>query len=397
MASHGPADFANRPAPPPPLLILLDRWDDGFLTNARGWLELSAAVQRLESVENVYVYFLTSLGQMIPVRPLPGPGVDSRPAARSSPSDLHARLDEAVRSSLGLRPRDDVYTRVAATLQDLDALLLQLSSIAGRKNLIWVTQGIPLIMRTPGGWIDFRPQIRKLSESAARSQIAIYTEDESEAGRVSVPLRMFPELTGGRSYPRDHSSRAFADALTDSRASYQIAYHSTAPEKDDRQHKIRLHSVRKGIRLLTREEFVDTVPEPAPEQIEAATLSSERRSPLDAADIGLRVAMSRKPAPSPVHFDIYVDPADLLIERSGERYRAKVDVLFALYSEGFLKDEPPPVRVDLTLTQAQLDQARKDGISVPFDVPVSNQIQKARVMVVDPRLQALGSVTIAIK
>jgi hypothetical protein len=109
------------------------------------------------------------------------------------------------------------------------------------------------------------------------------------------------------------------------------------------------------------------------------------------------VALSRKPVPSPVHFDIYVDPADLLIERSGEQYRATVDVLVALYSDGFPMGGPPPTRVDLTLTQAQLDQARKNGILVPFDVPVSGQIQKARVMVFDPRLLALGSVTMAIE
>ncbi len=397
LASHGPADFANRPAPPPPLVILLDSWDDGFLDDARGWLELSAAVQRLESAENVYVYFLTSLGEMIPVRPLPGPGVDSQPAADSSPAELHARLDEAVQRSRGLRSRDDIYKRAANTLGDLEALLRQLSLIAGRKNLMWVTQGIPLRVRTPDGVTDLGPQMRKLGEMAARSQIAIYTEDESEAGGVSITLQIFPQLTGGRSYPRDHSDRAIADALTDSRASYQIAYPSAAPEKDGREHKIHLDTTRKGVHLLTREESVDLVPEPAPDQIEVADLSIARRSPFGAADVGLRVALSRRPVPSPVHFDIYVDPADLLIERSGEQYRATVDVLVALYGEGFLTDGPPPTRVDLTLTQAQLDQARKNGILVPFDVPVSDQIQKARVMVFDPRLQALGSVTMAIQ
>jgi VWFA-related protein len=396
LASHGPTDFANRPAPPPPLVILLDSWDDGFLDDAGGWMELSTAVQRLESAENVYVYFLTSLGEMIPVRPLPGPGVASQPAAGSSPAELRARLDEAVQRSRGLRSRDDSY-RVANTLGDLEALLRQLSLIAGRKNLMWVTQGIPLMVRTPDGVTDLGPQLRKLSEMAARSQIAIYTEDESEAGGVSTILQMLPELTGGRSYPRDHSDRAIADALTDSRASYRIAYPSAAPEKDGREHKIHLDTMRKGVHVLTRGESVDMIPEPAPDQIEVADLSIARRSPFDAADIGLRVALSRKPAPSPVHFDIYVDPADLLIERSGEQYRATVDVLVALYGEGFFEEGAPPSRVDLTLTQAQLDRARKNGILVPLDVPVNAQIQKARVMVFDPRLLALGSVTMAIQ
>ena len=57
----------------------------------------------------------------------------------------------------------------------------------------------------------------------------------------------------------------------------------------------------------------------------------------------------------------------------------------------------PATRVDLTLTKAELDQAASAGISVPLDVPVSNQVQKVRVIVLDPKLQALGSVTIPTK
>jgi hypothetical protein len=53
--------------------------------------------------------------------------------------------------------------------------------------------------------------------------------------------------------------------------------------------------------------------------------------------------------------------------------------------------------VDLTLTKAQLDQAASAGISIPLDIPVGNQVQKVRVIVLDPKLQALGSVTIPTK
>ena len=62
----------------------------------------------------------------------------------------------------------------------------------------------------------------------------------------------------------------------------------------------------------------------------------------------------------------------MLIQRSGDGYRVELDVMAALYSEGFLKVTSPATRVDLTLTKAQLDQAAKEGISVPLDVPVGS-------------------------
>jgi hypothetical protein len=84
----------------------------------------------------------------------------------------------------------------------------------------------------------------------------------------------------------------------------------------------------------------------------------------------------------------------VLIQSSGDRYRVELDVIVAQFNEGFLNVTSPATRVDLSFTRAQLDQATHEGILVPLDVPVSGQIQKLRVIVLDPRLQTLGSVTI---
>jgi hypothetical protein len=133
-----------------------------------------------------------------------------------------------------------------------------------------------------------------------------------------------------------------------------------------------------------------------PDELEAAEFGIGRRSPFEAAEIGLRVTMSRKPAATTVHFEIRVDPADLMIEQRDGRYRGDLDVAAALYSEGFLKKTWSTKRVDINLTQAQLDEAAKAGVVIPMDLAVGDGTQKVRVMVFDRRLQALGSVTIPI-
>jgi hypothetical protein len=107
--------------------------------------------------------------------------------------------------------------------------------------------------------------------------------------------------------------------------------------------------------------------------------------------------MSPRQQTGAVHFEITVDPADVLMERSGEGYRLQLDVLGAFYSDGFLKGTSPTARLELTVTQAQLDRATKEGIVVPLDLPLADGIQKTRVIVFNPGLQAMGSVTVPTK
>ena len=312
------------------------------------------------------------------------------------------KLDQGIQEYQGFRSRDDLSVRINTTFQALETLCTKMAAMAGRKSLIWVTEGIPLTVRAgPTGRVDFTPQVRSLSELAARSQIAMYTVDQTNgtgASEVSLrTLEMFSTLTGGRWYARDDAAHALADAMTDARGSYRLAYYSAAPEKDGKEYKIRLDTLRKGVRLLAREGFTSGVGGPSANQIETAAFNNQIDSPVDAAEIGLRVALSRPQQPGAVNFDIRVDPADVLIDHSGENYQAKFDVIVAFYSEGKLKSTSPATRMSLTFTQAQMDRANKQGISIPLNLPVGGEIQNTRVIVFDPVLQALGSVTVPAK
>ena len=393
-------EFANHAAPPP-VVILLDRWNERLVTSSRSGIELGTAIQRMETVGNVYIYFLTNKGELAPVHPLPGTGEDLHAAADPSPAELRAELDRGIQDYQGFRTRDDLSVRIDTTFRALETLSAKMAVLAGRKSLIWVTEGIPLTVRTgPSGRVDFTPQVRGLSELAAESQIAVYTVDQTAgvgASELSHTLEMFSALTGGRWYARDDAARALANALTDARGSYRIAYYSAAPEKDGKEYKIRLDTPRKGVRLLAREGFTAGVAGPAPDQIETTRFNNQIDSPFDAAEIGLRVTLSRPQQTGALHFDIHVNPADVLIEHSGEQYHAKLDVAVAFYSEGLLKGTSPATRMDLSFTQAQMDRATKEGMSIPLNLPVGNEIQNARVIVFDPGLQALGSVTVPVK
>jgi hypothetical protein len=156
-----------------------------------------------------------------------------------------------------------------------------------------------------------------------------------------------------------------------------------------------LDAARKGMRLLTREGWFGNSIDPDAIDLEQAVFSSERRSPFDASEIGLRVEVSRNGKNA--HFAIRVNAADVLLEKHGDRYQGSLGVMLAFYQDGFLKEVTHGKTVDLDLTGQKYDQALKDGILIDEEAPLNDQIQKVRVMVFDPMLEALGSATISVK
>jgi VWFA-related protein len=406
VAAPAPGQFINRPAPPA-MFILLDRWNERIITAASGWNDVDTALQHQESVDRVFIYILTSRGDLFPVHSLPVTAADLRAASEPSPADLIAKLNDAVRKLNGLRNVDvrDPVVRVNTTWQALESLLNQMATIAGRKSLIWVTHGVPLTARTlTGDIMDITPQVRGLSAGAAQYHVAIYTVAQSEAGagadvgsRTQETLQMVAALTGGRFYSSGGADRAIADAITDARGNYRVAYYSAIRDKGHKEHKIRVEATRKGVHLSTQDAYPGDIAPVDPDKKEEFAFGSACRSAFDATEIGLRVSPSTAPSGGAAQLDIAVDPGDVLIERRGESYQGSLDVMLASYSEGVLTGQSRPTHFDINLTQEQFNKAAQDWIHIPQTVPVSDGSRKIRVVVFDRGLQGLGSVTIPAK
>ena len=405
ISPPGPGEFINRPAPAP-TIILLDRWNERLMTMASAWHDVSVALAHLESFDRVYVYVLTAHGELFPVDRLPLPDADLRVPAPTTAAELVAKVKNAVRAFEGFRDIDarDPVLR-AKTTGDALTMLSRGASMAGRKNLIWVTHGFPLSARLVTGELgDFTLPVQNLAQTVARFQMAIYAVGQSAKGAGGDPaglgrqtLEMVSALTGGRLYASGRIDEAIARATADARGSYWLAYDSPVRENGRKEHQIRLDSVRKGVRLLTRKAYFGDEPDPNPDQSAEAAFSSQGHCPFDATEIALRVAMSRKLAATAFHFDIHVDPADVLIHRRGERFEGGLNVMLALYSNGVFQGASFPIQKDLNLTREEFDSASKDGILITQDVTVNNQIQQVRVMVFDRTLHRMGSVTIPIR
>jgi hypothetical protein len=93
-----------------------------------------------------------------------------------------------------------------------------------------------------------------------------------------------------------------------------------------------------------------------------------------------------------------VDPADVLLEHSGDSYTGRLSALIAYYSnDGFGQRQTNPTRIDVHLSQEQYARALKDGIIINADVKIDDQLRRIRAIVFDDNLRTLGSVTIPVK
>lgn len=370
-----------------PTIIVLDRWNERMMTMATASNELREALKALKPGDPVYLYFLDPKGNLVPIRPLPGPE-DLRDDPATVSRRMMSGLDRALHDLQGFRGPDawDPIYRANITFRDLTALGQQMATVAGRKNLIWITHGIPETVQIENGtWFDMTPQLRALAAACLQGQVAIYPIDESSLGAgedmggpAHVGLQLLASLTGGRWWSSNAASQAIPSSVIDGRSYYTIAYYSPFEDKDKKFHKIHLESKRKGLRFLAADGYNGGAPDP--QAWEEAAVRAAQASPLEASEIGVTVTkISRDPSTKVVHLELRVDPADVMLD---DKHRAHLSVL-AMASTGATAS---PERLDVEIPS--------QGLMIKENFAPPEKSDSVRYFVYDRMLRALGSVTV---
>lgn len=397
-------EYSNRAgAAPHATVILLDLLNEQQMIGGSVISDqLTRAFKNIESCEDLYLYFLTTKGELYPVRPLPKPGAPLQPAAEPWSRNLTPMLDAALKTVTSFQSPDnyEIKTRVEMTTHALREIGTEMQVMPGRKNLVWMTRGIPLNGHsiTEGGMVDFSTNIRVLCELLQRVEIAVYPVGAPLDSESDLALVEIAGLTGGRKYAFGGIGDAVRDAVADSRANYQIAFGSTSERMDSKHRKVRVTCTRKDVRLQTISGFYDLVAMPQRAVVEHALVENTARSPLDANDIGVRASVAPDPAlPHQTRIDVRIDPADLLLTEAQGYRTGKILVVFTTYGPGGLLEPRPSLRPDIKLTPEQYAAAARDGIEYHPSMALSADVRKVRVIVVDDELAAIGSVTIPIQ
>ena len=409
----GPGEFSNRGGTSDPhvTLVLFDLLNERFATRGVSANQLVHDLGGVEAADSLYLYLLTVEGRLFAVHGLTNPESETRKDEAPWTRGIKPLLDDALRAVLRTRPVDiDDNVRVQLTLNALDTIAGQLSRYPGRKNVVWVTDGVPIELgprrSDTGDFVDFTPQLRLLSEVFDRSGAAIYPvaqimlgSPDAIGGRGGVGSRATLDelagLTGGRPTGSKDIAGAVRQAITDVRTSYQIGYYAPSRNWDSKFHKLRIACTRKGVHIQARTGYY-AWPEPAGARAERA-IEAAASTAFDAGEIGMRGALTTESRnASQAHLTVHIDANDVVLAQDGDRYSGELRVALIGYEPGGLMTRSAVIPIDLRYSGEQRDKSYKEGIDFAQDINLAKDVNKVRLIVFDRGANAIGSLTIPV-
>jgi VWFA-related protein len=247
---------ASNPIERPALVILFDLLNANFTSQAYATEQIVHALEHLESSDGVYLYLLTRTGSLSALHALPAAEGNVSSSKNPWVREIRQRLQTAIKDAYGVRPQDERSTsiRVKTTYLVLDDLATKMAHLPGRKNIVWITQGVPLNVTLPGNQhFDYLPTLERWATKLDQSDISLHSVDQgSEPGlRSRDTLEKFATLTGGKIYV--DIEKAISEVVDASRHGYLVEF--AAPAADGKYHKIRVSCSRKGIRVQARQGY----------------------------------------------------------------------------------------------------------------------------------------------
>jgi len=408
----GPHEFSNRAHPSQPAtVILFDLMNERTMTDAITRNELVHALEGQETGEGLYLYILTNRGNFIPIHPLPEPEAEAE-AAENWTQRIRPLLDPVLSKIFSLRPIEDWDPgyRFQTTLQAISMLGGQMADVPGRKNLVWVTHGVPsMVPDLSGQPVDLSPQLHRFGTSLERAHIAVYAVDQSTKGAgadmtslSTQTLQDVSQLTGGRNYVSDSVEVAINEARRDSRVFYTVGYFAPAPPENGKFHKIRVSSGRRGLHLNAERGYYAYADASSGEQ-EQATLTTAAQSPFDSPDIGL---LAKVADPShPMHLEVQIASEDLVFRQLGDEFEdSLVLLIFESNSEAPARTDgfatrpqaPMAVPIHLSMTPEQREKAIREGTGITRDIALASTTHQVRLVVLDQNSGRYGSLRVPI-
>lgn len=419
-------EFSNRPAPPPhTTAILFDLLNQSLSADRLdASRRIGQSLKQLDSAESVYLYLLALDGKLVPIHAIE-PGVAPN---KTWAQDIEATLAKSMKEFNKARPvgmnNEEV---VKKTYVALETLANQLAPFAGRSDIVWVTNGIPIVMgpkTCSGDWIECALYVPHLSVTLDRAGVVVnpfsYSGNQGQL-TSGTPKNMIQDskdpansrwamegmgggggdtttrtmddmagLTGGHFYFSADLRAVMKQLDANPSTTYAIAY-EPHESWDSKFHKVKVTCERKTVKLDAKQRYYalpDTRPGPQKAQ---GTLVAAYQKPSDVSEIGLRAAVSST-APNMAHIEIRLDPADLLLHESGGEYTGQLTVLLSARAAAGPQGDPTLSTLPIHLKREQL----KGDIPIARDYPIDAATQRVRIIVLDQAANSVGSLTVPI-
>jgi VWFA-related protein len=291
---------------PPPIVILFDLINTPWARREYIANRIIKVLNPLETDEGIYLYLLTTDGELYPVRPqgtgqaaaieqgsIAGPGDTEKADEAPWTKTIRPLLMDAINEVRGFRDEDyqTEAWRAPLTFRRLSELEDDFSAVRGPKTLLWITGGVPINIRSScennvissatgtyasgicsgacqlpngagmsailGTCMDYTPFLERFSAEAVATDttvasVALTTTglQDFDVGKSANSLARLADLTGGQIYMNTDADleKAIQEAVHARNARYRLTF--VAPVQDGKYHKLQVLCTRAGAHVV---------------------------------------------------------------------------------------------------------------------------------------------------
>lgn len=340
---------------------------------------------------------------------------------------------EASLGAMGELHAIQVETRIRMTLQQLEMIGEHLAGVPGRKAMVWLSAGMPMLtmrpspMAGPDGhklpyYESFAGRYARTAERLGEANVAVYPVDarglrigndtplyQPNLGRggggvdramwmrdwQAVPaqetfssMQYLAEATGGRAlYNSNDLEGGLRQAADDLKANYTVAYYTSLSD-DAKKRELQVKTNRRGVEVLARRRV------PVGRREALVEVKDLLESPIAVGGVLVNGRVTRREGELAV--TLQIEPGSLLLTRNGAHTEGVVEVYLAqILPSG--ERRVADARLELRLTEAEVRRVVEEGLVYQRTLPLIAEAERLRVVVRDARSGAAGSFDAAVR
>jgi VWFA-related protein len=332
--------------------------------------------------------------------------------------------------------------RVETTLSALEAIARHLAGMPGRKNLIWLSGGFPVIVgqnvdgSLSNDFQTFSDQIQRAMRTINDVGLAIYPVDArglmgpfatmpsmSPSSRGGNPNRRGPQPvdqraqnqmlqtqgtmreiadgTGGRAFINTNDlTGAIRRAMSDARVTYVLAYTPSHDQWDGKFREIKIKLKRPSLEARYRKGYYAYPENPTNPQLRQAILRDAAVTPLQSTGLSLLARVSETPSPDNRRTDVrlVMDAGEIATGRNADgKHEATIDLLLIAFDDTGKVLHQVGRTMQLSLDEEQYTQLRKNGIVLDLDSEAPEKSTRVRLIAHDVSSGSVGSIDLPFK
>lgn len=344
------------------------------------------------------------------------PGAAPPPTAAPLPPGS-MDLDAFVRGTDEVFEQFRITERVYRTTDAIEAIASHLSSLPGRKNLLWVSAGFPLligydmdptVLQSLG--LDsrlFTDDLDRVARALNDANVAVYPVDArglvqdmrlgSRARSQVDTMEDIADRTGGVAYHDNNDiTTALRSAVADGRLVYTLAFTPSHHQWDGKFHKIKVETWRPGAHLRFRAGYFALPDAPLNDAQRHKVLAEAQWSVFDATQIPFSLQAVRLTSGEKQWIKFLVVADQYSLRFADVEGRHATDLILTMGQKGpdglLVKEETK--NLTFRLKEESYQEVMQHGMRLSATWPLEAKAVSFRVVILDAANGHLGSLEI---